>query len=126
MRHAVPSVRPLLEQAAERDEPLSTLVRDLNRLLDEYGAGELEVGCVEALECGVPHANAVRLSLQRQREEKNLPPALAVPLPNDKRALNVSVRPASLSSYDHLHKSAVAQGSSNPDTPSEEKENTDD
>jgi len=126
LRHAVPSVRPLLEQAAERDEPLSTLVRDLNRLLDEYGASELEVGCIEALERGVPHANAVRLSLQRRREEKNLPPALAVPLPNDKRALNVSVRPASLSSYDHLHTRAVEPGNSNPDTPDEEKESTND
>lgn len=124
LRHAVPSVRMLLEQAAERREPLSTLVRDLNRLLDEYGASELEVACVEALERGVPHANAVRLSLQRRREELNLPPALAVPLPDDHRARNLSVRPASLSPYDHLHICAVEQGNGDPDTPNEEKENT--
>ncbi len=125
LRHAAPSARTLLEQAAERGEPLSTLVRDLNRLLDEYGASELEVGCVDALERGVPHANAVRLSLQRRREEQHLPPALAVPLPNDERARNVSVRPASLSSYDHLHTRAAEQENANPDTPTEEKENTD-
>jgi hypothetical protein len=71
--------------------------------LDTYGARELEIGCAEAIERGVPHAHAVRQTLQRRREEQQLPPALAVPLPDDERARNLSVRPASLSAYEHLN-----------------------
>lgn len=117
LRHAAPSARTLLEHATARGEPLSTLVRDLNRLLDEYGASELELGCLEALERGVPHANAVRLSLQRRREERNLPPALAVPLPDDERARTLSVRPAVLSAYDHLQ-TPVADDNNHTSEPS--------
>lgn len=126
LRHAVPSARDLLEQATARGAPLSTLVRDLNQLLDEYGAAELELACVEALERGVPHANTVRLSLQRRREEQHLPPALAVPLPKDERARNVTVRPALLSTYDSFHQPAAHEAIDNPTTPNPERAPTDD
>lgn len=99
LRHAVPSSVMLLEQAAIRGTPLRSLIRELHRLLDEYGAHELELGCVEACQRGVPHSNAVRLALQRRRETQRRPPALAVPLPQDTALRDVSVRPASLSTY---------------------------
>jgi transposase len=98
LRHAAPSSVTLLEQAAQRGTPLRMLIRELHLLLDQYGGHELELGCVEALDRGVPHSNAVRLALQRRREQQQRPPALAVPL-QDAAVRNVSVRTASLSVY---------------------------
>jgi hypothetical protein len=99
LRHAVPSSVALLEQAAQRGTPLRSMIRELHRLLDEYGAHELEHGCVEACQRGVPHSNAVRLALQRRREAQQRPPALAVPLPEDIALRDISVRTASLDIY---------------------------
>ena len=39
----------------------------LLRLLEAYGASELQAAIAEALHRGVPHPNAVRLSLERAR-----------------------------------------------------------
>jgi len=76
LRVAVPGSELLLKQAGERGHSLRSVVRALQRLLDEYGASELELACIEALERDVPHDNAVRQSLERRRGEKQLPPAL--------------------------------------------------
>jgi hypothetical protein len=60
---------------------------------------------VEALERGVPHDNAVRQSLERRREERQLPPALALALPNNERARNLTVRTHTLAAYDQINQS---------------------
>ena len=100
---AVPSSALLLKEAGERGYSLRSLVRALQRLLDEYGASELELACVEALERGVAHDNAVRQSLERRREERQLPPALALALPDNEQARNLSVRPHTLAAYDQIN-----------------------
>jgi hypothetical protein len=74
------------------------------RLLDSYGATELEAATQEALERGVPHPNAVRLSLQRRREQRNQPPPLAITLPDKTKVRNLVVRPHTLTGYDQLGK----------------------
>ncbi len=99
LRHAAPSSVLLLEQAAQRDTPLRSLIRALHQLLDEYGAHELEQGCVEAIERGVPHSNAVRLALQNRREAQHKSPALAVPLPQGAKVRDITVRTATLDTY---------------------------
>lgn len=108
LRHAVPSSVLLLEQAALRNTPLRSIIRELHQLLDEYGAHEMEHGCLEAIERGVPHSNAVRLALQRRREAQNKPPALAVPLPNDTAIRDISVRTATLATYTRFDAGAKA------------------
>jgi len=95
----VPASVMFLEQAALRGNPLRSQITELHRLLDEYGAHELEHACLEAIDQGVPHANAVRLALQRRREAAEQLPALAVPLPKDNALRDISVRTASLDSY---------------------------
>ena len=115
LHQAAPSSRTLLEQAAMKGAPMSTLVRDLNRLLDEYGAAELQASCIEALKLNATHSNTVRLILQRRREEQNLPPALAVPLPADERTRNITVRTASLERYNRFHVSADSPNSNTND-----------
>jgi transposase len=102
LAQAAPSSTRLLTAAAERGEPLGSLTAALLRLLDHYGAEELEAAVQEALERGVPHSNAVRLNLERRREARQQPPPLAVSLPEDVRVREAVVRPHTLASYDTL------------------------
>lgn len=105
----VPSCQALLEQAAERGEPLGRTVRTLTDFLEAYGVSELTIAIAEALERGVPHPNAVRLALERRRQVKAAPPPLAVILPEHVKRKDVPVRPHSLDGYDQLMESADDQ-----------------
>ena len=71
-------------------------------MLDRYGAAELEAAIAEALARAVPHPNAVRLSLERRREQREQAPPLAVALPDDQRVRDLVVRPHKLDDYDQL------------------------
>jgi transposase len=102
---AAPASRELLTQAAERGDNLGSITAALLRLLDHYGAGELQAAIGEALERAVPHPNAVRLSLERRREQRHQPPPLPIPLPADERVRNLVVRPHPLEDYDPLQES---------------------
>ena len=99
---AAPNSERLLGEAAKRGGHLGSIVNALLRLLDEYGAAELEAGIDEALKRGVPHSNAVRLSLTRRREQQNKPPPIPVELPEDPRVRGIAVRDHDLTGYDGL------------------------
>jgi transposase len=103
LRHASPSSRQLLRLAAERGGGLGGLTSGLLKLLDLYGAVELEQAIQEALASQVAHLSAVRLVLERRRRERNLPPPVEIAVPNDPRLRNLVVVPRSLSTYDKLH-----------------------
>jgi len=102
LAHAVPVSRDLLQAAAERGDNLGAITAALLRLLDQYGAAALAPAIAEALARGVPHPNAVRLALERRRDEQGQPPPVTVPLPNHPKARHLSVPPASLAAYDKL------------------------
>ena len=99
---AVPNSERLLTDAAKRGSNLGAIVAALLRLLDEYGAAELEAGIDEALKRGVPHPNAVRQSLTRRREQRDKPPPVPVDLPKDPRVRDIAVRDHDLTEYDGL------------------------
>jgi len=99
---AVPACQTLLLRAAERGDNLGTITVTLMRLLERYGAAELQAAIIEALERGVPHPNAVRLALERRRELRNQPPPVALNLPAHVLAKDVVVQPHSLNVYDQL------------------------
>ncbi len=99
---AAPNSRELLTAAAARGQNLGSLSAALLRLLDRYGATELEAAIGEALSRGVPHPNAVRLALERRREQRELDPPLAVELPEDPRVKKLVVKPHKLNDYDQL------------------------
>jgi len=103
LAQAAPSSGDLLQQAAARGTPLARVTAQLVQLLDDYGAGELEYAITEALTSRVPHPNAVRLVLERRREQANLPPPLTLTLPDNDKARKIVVRPASLAGYDQIH-----------------------
>jgi hypothetical protein len=109
LARAAPNSRELLTQAAERGDNLGSITATLLRLLDRYGAAELEAAIAEALTRGVPHPNAVRLGLERRREQREQAPPLAVKLPEDQRIRDLVVRPHDLDDYDNLQPNPEAE-----------------
>jgi transposase len=116
---AAPAAQTLLQGAATRGDNLGAITVELLRLLDRYGAAELDAAIREALERGVPHPNAeldaaireergvphpnaVRLALERRREQRNEAPPVAVDLPNHIKSRDAAVRPHRLETYDQL------------------------
>lgn len=92
----------MLTQAAERGVRLGPIIRELQELLERYGAEPLQAAIEEALRRGVPHPNAVRLALERAREARQRPPPLAVPLSPAAQQHDVIVQPHRLDGYDQL------------------------
>jgi hypothetical protein len=102
LAHAAPASTELLMRAAERGDNLGALTAALGRLLQHYGATELQAAILMALEQGVAHPNAVRLALERRREQRGQPPPIAVTLPPHVEAREITVKPHALESYDQL------------------------
>jgi transposase len=98
---AVPQSTALIELAASHSLPITPLVSALGRLLDEYGAAEMQPAVDEALAQERPSASAVQQVLERRREQQQLPPPLPVALPTAIR--RYAVRPGSLAEYDQLN-----------------------
>ena len=107
---AVPAAQDLLQRAAERGYNLGIIIAELLRLLDRYGAGELNAAVQDALARDVPHPNAVRLTLDRRREQRNAPPPVAVDLPDHVKTRDTIVRPHRLETYDRLHDQTDGDG----------------
>jgi len=102
LAQAAPNSRELLTRAAERGENLGSITATLLRLLERYGAAELEAAIAEALARNVPHPHAVRLALEHRREQREQPPPIAIALPDDQRVRDVVVTPHPLDAYDQL------------------------
>ena len=97
-----PASQTLLIRAAERGDNLGAITALLIRLLDQYGASELEAAIRDALDRDVPHPNAVRLALERRRHHRQQAPPIAPPLPAHLRARDTVVKPHPLETYDQL------------------------
>lgn len=102
LARAAPASQDLLIGAAERGDNLGAITAALLRLLDRYGAAELEAAIHEALARRVPHPNAVRLALERRREQRQEPPPVAVDLPAHVKARDANVTPHRLEAYDQI------------------------
>ncbi len=102
LRHAAPSSQPVLVAIAERGRNIGSATAALLRLLDRYGAAELETALAEALAQGSPSPPSVRLILERRCRERGTPPPVPVRLPDDPRVRDVVVTPHDLNTYDHF------------------------
>ncbi|HSQ72072.1 MAG TPA: IS21 family transposase, partial [Rubrivivax sp.] len=100
LAQAAPAAATLLQRAGARGDNLGSITAALLRLLDRYGAAALQPALLDALERGVPHPNAVRLALERQREASGQPPPVALVLPEHVAKRDAPVRPHALHSYD--------------------------
>lgn len=102
LRAAAPASETLLMRSAERGYNIGSVVAQLLQLLDDYGAEELNTAIKVALSADAPHPNSVRISLEKQREARHLPPPISMTLSNDKRVYEQVIRPHQLDSYDLL------------------------
>lgn len=96
-------VQALLQQSIERGHVLTSTVRLLNQLLDDYGRDALHRALEEALKQQSPYPQAVQQILERRRDEKQQPPPLAVAVPD--KVKQYTVKSANLSDYDQLNPS---------------------
>jgi transposase len=104
LAHAAPSSAELLVRAAQNGHSLQSTVTGLNRLLQRYGARELEAAILEVLklEGPAPHPNSVLLALEKRRERRRQPPLVPTHLPKHVLDKDQPVRPARLEPYDKL------------------------
>ncbi len=102
LHHAVPRSHELFDLLAQRGANLGSATAALLRLLESYGAAELEIAIEEALRRQSPHPHAVRLVLERREKRRGTPPSMPVELPEDPRVRDLVVRPHSLGDYDEL------------------------
>jgi transposase len=102
LTQAAPAMTQLLQRAAARGHNLGSITAELSRLLDRYGAQPLQAAVIEALARDVPHPNAVRLALERAREQLQQLPPVATQLSERARSLDVTVRHHGLDTYDAL------------------------
>jgi transposase len=103
LARAAPASRTLMLHAAERGGNLGNITTHLLRLLDRYGAAELQAAIEETLASGAaPHPNPVRLALERRREARQAPPPVALHLPEHVRSKDTLVTPHRLDIYDQL------------------------
>ncbi|MGH7121317.1 MAG: hypothetical protein ACREFP_20390 [Acetobacteraceae bacterium] len=89
-------------RAAARGSNLGQITLGLLRLLDRYGATELQAAIEETLQSTAAHPHSVRIALERRREARHAPPPLAIVLPEHVRAKDAVVQPHQLHLYDAL------------------------
>lgn len=114
LTQAAPASQELLTQAAARGENLGAITMSLLRLLERYGALEVQTAILAALARGVPHPNAVRLALETQREARQAPAPVAVCLSARALLCDAVVRAHRLDSYDQLAEPTALPQSSVP------------
>ena len=100
LAQAAPASAALLQRAAARGENLGSITAALLRLLERWGSAALQAAILEALQRDVPHPNAVRLALERARQDSGQPPPVALVLPEHVARRDAPVRPHDLGSYD--------------------------
>lgn len=106
LRQAVPASVELLTQAGARGENLGSITSALLRLVDRYGAAQVQTAVLTALARKVPHPNAVRLALEAQREVRQVPAPVAVQLSEKARLRDTVIHAHPLASYDQLSSTA--------------------
>lgn len=93
----------LLDALALRGEPLGGQTARLLKLLERYGAAELDRALAEALARGAVGAASVAHILDQRARGRKHPPPLDTVLPNDPRVRDLRVTPHSLAAYDDLY-----------------------
>ncbi len=103
LQYVAPSCEQFFLRAAERGSNLGRLTQFLIRLLDLYGAAELEAALSEALARNLVHSEAIQKILEKRRAAKGLPPP--VPLQFSQRAIgDLRITPKKLDKYNDLFK----------------------
>jgi transposase len=99
--HAAPSSQPFFVELATRGGNLGATTVGLLRLLDRYGARDLDDALVAALAKGVLSLGAVRQILDQTAHAAGKPPPITI-APDDPRVRDLIVKPHALNTYDQI------------------------
>ncbi len=102
--HAVPGAKTLLERVVERGQNLATTTKQLEGMLDDYGAKEMETAVEQVNERGLSAPSAVAQLLEQERRRCRMKPPIKVTITNDPRVRDLRVTPHRLEHYDDLAK----------------------
>jgi transposase len=97
-----PAAQPFLAEVAKHSGHLGGTTSRLLRLLDQYGATELDAALVDAHRRSAFAAQSVAHVLDQRRRARGAPVPIEVTLPNDPRVHGLVVTPHSLEPYDRL------------------------
>jgi transposase len=122
LHHAAPAAKDLFVRAGTHGVHLGSLTRGLLQLLDSHGAAALQRAIVAALAQDSAHLGAVRHFIDQHAHARELPPPVAISLPQDARIRSLSVRTHPLSDYEQLTRSPTHEpeehtDASEPHTP---------
>jgi transposase len=101
IRNVVPSSEAYYKHAAERGHNLGRLTQLLVRLLDLYGAAEMEAAVAETIASGTFHSAAIQRILERNRRRRGMVAPVSLQFSQRKLA-ELTVIPGSLEKYDNL------------------------
>lgn len=105
LRTVCKSADAMLKALAERGDLLAPHTTRMLKLLDRYGARELERALQDALARGALGSEAVAHVLDQRDRKRKQPPRLHTPLSGDPRIANLRVPQHELTAYDRLGKS---------------------
>jgi hypothetical protein len=105
LAHAIPESEAFLDAAFQRGESAASQTTQLLRLLDEYGATELQAAMREALERNTPRASSVSFILNRRRRLSRRRNAIPVDLSRRPELATLDVQPHNPETYDGLTRS---------------------
>lgn len=104
---AAPASTKFFLEAAARGQNLGRLTQELNRLLDTYGAAELESAIQKAFLAGRIHAAAVQHALEHERGKRGLQTVpVRLRFENNALANELTIAPKTLDAYGRLFKDA--------------------
>jgi transposase len=102
LRSVCENAAAFIDALAQRGEPLAAHTARLCRLLDHYGADELDRALADAFARGAVSAASVAHVLDQRARARRVPPPLDVVLPDDPRVRDLRVTPHALAPYDAL------------------------
>jgi transposase len=99
---ACTQAEPFIAALARRGISLSHATARLGRLLDHYGAVEMDAALADVIARGALSAESVAHVLDQRARARRIAPPLDVPLPDDPRIRDLRVTPHGLAGYDRL------------------------
>lgn len=102
LRGACPNAVAFVDALALRGEPIAGHTARLGRLLDLYGAAELDAALADVIARGAISAESVAHVLDQRRRACRLPPRIQMEISAEVRARDVLLTPHALGPYDDL------------------------
>jgi hypothetical protein len=101
---AAPEAKAFLERVVERGLNLGAATKQLEGMLDDYGAEELSCALKRVNERQLIGTSAVAQILEQERRKKRMRPPVKVTITSDPRVRDLRITPHRLERYDDLAK----------------------